>query len=238
MVAEAKAGNDIAKLRLHGGRPAMRSDPAEVVRVRLDPELREAGEARATATSEIIREALRRYLPAWTLVAAGSSGSSNDIAEGGKIPEGSAVPPAWLMWDIDVVAGIGSYQTEAHRMHRGGGPATDTELGVDVLDVVADRLGADAQMTSDRLVRQPLGHQPEHITLAAGEAERTARAGSAGGQARSREHGVSRDVVESALCGVLAKLSRGIFDDHRRAVRTGLGHRVVGVRGSEDLRRH
>ena len=40
--------------------------PAEVVPVRLDPELRAAVEARATAddttTSEIIREALRRFL--------------------------------------------------------------------------------------------------------------------------------------------------------------------------------
>ena len=66
MVAEAEAGYDIAKLRPRGGRPAMGSGPAEVVPVRLDPELRAAVEARATAddttTSEIIREALRRFL--------------------------------------------------------------------------------------------------------------------------------------------------------------------------------
>jgi predicted transcriptional regulator len=44
----------------------MGSGPAEVVPVRLDPELRAAVEARAnaddTTTSEIIREALRRFL--------------------------------------------------------------------------------------------------------------------------------------------------------------------------------
>ena len=44
----------------------MGSGPAEVVPVRLDPELRAAVETRATAddptTSEIIREALRRFL--------------------------------------------------------------------------------------------------------------------------------------------------------------------------------
>ena len=66
MVAEAEAGYDIAKLRPRGGRPAMGSGPAEVVPVRLDPELRAAVEARATAddttTSEVIREALRRFL--------------------------------------------------------------------------------------------------------------------------------------------------------------------------------
>jgi predicted transcriptional regulator len=44
----------------------MGSAPAEVVPVRLDPELRAAVEARATAekttTSEVIREAIRRFL--------------------------------------------------------------------------------------------------------------------------------------------------------------------------------
>lgn len=48
------------------GRPLMGSGPAEVVPVRIDPELRAAVEARAVAdgatTSDVIREALRRYL--------------------------------------------------------------------------------------------------------------------------------------------------------------------------------
>jgi len=48
------------------GRPPMGTGPADVVPVRIDPELRAAIEARAnadhTTTSELIREALRRYL--------------------------------------------------------------------------------------------------------------------------------------------------------------------------------
>ena len=48
------------------GRPLIGSAPAEVVPVRLDPELRAAVAARATAdkttTSDVIREALRRFL--------------------------------------------------------------------------------------------------------------------------------------------------------------------------------
>ncbi len=48
------------------GRPLLGSAPAEVVPVRLDPELKSAIDARAEAehltTSEIIRRALRRYL--------------------------------------------------------------------------------------------------------------------------------------------------------------------------------
>jgi len=48
------------------GRPMIGSGPAEVVPVRIDPELKAAIDARAaadeTTTSEVIREALRRYL--------------------------------------------------------------------------------------------------------------------------------------------------------------------------------
>ncbi len=48
------------------GRPPMGAGPAEVVPVRIDPELRAAIEARAEAehltTSEVIRQALRRFL--------------------------------------------------------------------------------------------------------------------------------------------------------------------------------
>ena len=48
------------------GRPAMGSGPADVVPVRIDPELKAAIEARAeadhTTTSEVIREALRKFL--------------------------------------------------------------------------------------------------------------------------------------------------------------------------------
>jgi hypothetical protein len=48
------------------GRPAMGSGPADVVPVRIDRELKAAIEARAeadhTTTSEVIREALRRFL--------------------------------------------------------------------------------------------------------------------------------------------------------------------------------
>jgi hypothetical protein len=48
------------------GRPSMGSGPADVVPVRLDPELREAVEARATedktTTSDVIRRALKDFL--------------------------------------------------------------------------------------------------------------------------------------------------------------------------------
>ncbi|HKX76002.1 MAG TPA: ribbon-helix-helix protein, CopG family [Acidimicrobiia bacterium] len=63
----AKTDYDVEALKARRrGRPSMGSGPAEVVPVRIDPELRAAIEARAeaehTTTSEIIREAIRRFL--------------------------------------------------------------------------------------------------------------------------------------------------------------------------------
>jgi hypothetical protein len=68
MAQEAEAGLDVTKLRRRPGRPAMGSGPAESLPVRLDPELRKALDDRAveehTTASDIVREALRRYLKA------------------------------------------------------------------------------------------------------------------------------------------------------------------------------
>ena len=64
-VAENDYDVDVLKTRC-GGRPPMGSGPADVVPVRIDPELLAAIEARAetepTTTTEIIREAIRRFL--------------------------------------------------------------------------------------------------------------------------------------------------------------------------------
>ncbi len=64
-VAETDYNVEALKTRRRG-RPPMGSGPADVVPVRIDPELRAAIEARAeaehTTTSEIIREAIRQFL--------------------------------------------------------------------------------------------------------------------------------------------------------------------------------
>jgi len=71
LAAEAEAGYDAEALiakRNKRGRPAIGNAPASVESVRLDPELLrqllERAEAEGTTTSELIREALRRYLQA------------------------------------------------------------------------------------------------------------------------------------------------------------------------------
>lgn len=67
MADEAERGYDVEQLKARRrGRPMLGSAPADVVPVRLDPDLKQAIEARAeadhTTTSEIIRQALRRFL--------------------------------------------------------------------------------------------------------------------------------------------------------------------------------
>lgn len=67
MAEEAERGYDVETLKTRRrGRPMLGTAPAEVVPVRLDPDLKQAVEARAeaerTTASEIIREALRRFL--------------------------------------------------------------------------------------------------------------------------------------------------------------------------------
>ncbi|MDQ3480374.1 MAG: ribbon-helix-helix protein, CopG family [Actinomycetota bacterium] len=71
LVAEAEASYDVDQLlarRPKRGRPALGSAPASVESVRLDPELRDQLLQRARSegmtTSEVIREALRRFLRA------------------------------------------------------------------------------------------------------------------------------------------------------------------------------
>ena len=67
--AKAESGFDVDEiLRRRGGRPAMGSAAASVESVRLDPELSAALSQRAEhegrTHSELIRDALRRYLQA------------------------------------------------------------------------------------------------------------------------------------------------------------------------------
>jgi CRISPR-associated endonuclease/helicase Cas3 len=64
---EAEQGYDVDDLKpRRRGRPMLGSAPAEVVPVRLDPELKQAVEDRArdddTTVSALIREAIRRFL--------------------------------------------------------------------------------------------------------------------------------------------------------------------------------
>lgn len=66
LAAGADVGYDTSVLRRRGGRRPLGSGPADVVPVRIDPELRAALTARAdaehTSASDVIRQALRAWL--------------------------------------------------------------------------------------------------------------------------------------------------------------------------------
>ena len=67
MATDAARARDVDDFKTRRrGRPAMGSGPADVVPVRLDPDLKRAVESRAetdhSTTSAVIREALRRFL--------------------------------------------------------------------------------------------------------------------------------------------------------------------------------
>lgn len=66
LVEEAEAGYEPETLKNRGGRPLIGSGPADVVAVRLDPDLRFAVEAQAeadgTTASDVIRRAIRAYV--------------------------------------------------------------------------------------------------------------------------------------------------------------------------------
>ena len=51
----------------------------------------------------------------------------------------------------------------------GSRPSGGADLGVDVLDVVGDRLRRDHELLGDLLVREPAGEQPQHLDLALGQ---------------------------------------------------------------------
>jgi Ribbon-helix-helix protein, copG family len=69
LAAQAEEGFDVEEIiRRRGGRPPMGSSAASVESVRLDPELsdalRERAEREGRTSSDLIRDALRRYLRA------------------------------------------------------------------------------------------------------------------------------------------------------------------------------
>ena len=113
------------------------------------------------------------------------------------------------------------------------GPGRDPRLGVDVLDVAADRLGRDAERDRHLLVGVAPGDQAQHLDLAVGEARRswlrgrarrlTAAASTASTSSRpKRPASASAPQLRAAAAGV-----------ERRPVRAVLGHGVVGVGGGE-----
>ena len=114
------------------------------------------------------------------------------------------------------------------------GPGGDPGLGVDVLDVVADRLGGDPQRRGDLLVEPAAGDQAQHLDLAVGETGRVRGRSRQTWLAGGGQHGVDLDPSEAPGVDVGGELRRGVARSQRRAMGPVLGHRVVGVGGGEE----
>src|SRR5918993_3651107 len=87
-----------------------------------------------------------------------------------------AIRRAWS-WVRDSTGDVsrGSRQVEqllAHGVHDGLHAGVQLQLLQDVADVVLDGVLGDEELLGDLTVVEALGHQPEHLELALGEAQR------------------------------------------------------------------
>src|SRR5262245_39990035 len=126
------------------------------------------------------------------------------------------------------------------REDRGGGARRDSELVVDVLDVMTGGLRRDAERVGHLLVRLAARDETQHFDFAIGEALRPfwpcwrrptgpPRRGAGGGQ-----DGVHRGGVELA-CGHVFTHDAGRFvERQRRTMWARLKHRLAYVGGGKD----
>ena len=127
---------------------------------------------------------------------------------------------------------VGRQQAMLHGEQRRAGAGGDAGLGVDVLDVMPDRLGGDSQRGGHLLVQLTAGDQPQHLDLAVGEPRWRARPlcdGLPGGG----EHGVDLEASEVAGIDLVEQLRGGCGRRERRTVGPVLGHGVIGVGGGQ-----
>src|SRR6185436_12503086 len=124
-------------------------------------------------------------------------------------------------------------QTVLDREQTGGDAVTRGNLAVDVLDVIARRLGRYAETFRDPLRRKASSEQPEHFYFSGGEARRSV-ASLASTMARGAEHGVDDLVIQSS--------GSCLVPDHLRCIERRAGCPVwprleqclVDVGGGED----
>ena len=129
-------------------------------------------------------------------------------------------------------------QVMLHGEEGGPGAGGDADLGVDVLDVVVDRLGEIERSAAICLVGVAAREQAQHLHLALaqpGDAV-AARLGRtrwpAAASTASTASPSSRPARASRRSSAAAAVGRA-----GRAVGSRLGHRLVGIGGGEDARR-
>src|SRR4051794_29799781 len=96
-------------------------------------------------------------------------------------------------------------------VERGGGAGLDADLLVDVLDVVADRLGRDVKLAGDEAVQAPAGGQREDLRLPLAEAIRPRGDGCGVAAAERGEQRADDLTVEAARRRLGGEDARGLL---------------------------
>src|SRR5262249_25113107 len=119
---------------------------------------------------------------------------------------------------------------------RGGGAAPHAGLLVDVLDVVPDGPGGDAEPRGDRLIRLAAHDDPQDWQLALGQPGRQLANTLARAVPGGIEDGVDRARVEPPLVHLALQLRLCGCCVERRPVWAGLAHRAVAVGDGQNPR--
>ena len=109
----------------------------------------------------------------------------------------------------------------------------DTNLGVDVLCVVAYGLLRDEEKPGYLLFRVSAREKPQNLDFAFGEASHHFMTGRANAMARSREHATHSFAIEFPCTRLLAQLFGGSLWRQGGPVGAWLGHCMVDVGGGE-----
>lgn len=125
-----------------------------------------------------------------------------------------------------------------HREHGGSRPAGDSNLVVDMLDVVSRRPGRDVEALANLSIGVAVGYQTDDVDLSVCEA-RWSSGDSFRGRATScvddRSHRIR---IQSPRGGLAPHLVRRLVDPSGLAVRATLHHCLHDVCGGKDSYRH
>ena len=109
----------------------------------------------------------------------------------------------------------------------------DTDLGVDVLDVMVRRLGRDDEPVGGLLGGKAEGQQSEHFGLAGGQPRGERRPGGASVTCGG-EDPLDGLAVEAPCCAHRPQFGRNVLVRMCVTIRADRGHGLVTVRGGDD----
>ena len=131
----------------------------------------------------------------------------------------------------------GAHEIVLERPERRRRPAANAGLLIDVLDVMADGLGRDAEVSGDLLVRLAAHEHEQHFQLALGQPCRQLPRSLRHTVAGRRQHRVDDLPVEPTLVGFPQQLDLGGLGAESRPVGPRFAHGAIAVGGRENAGR-